>query len=402
MFMKKNLSSVFVLVMMGIISADAKAIECTPAPDCAGLGYTKSVADCQDSGMIKCPFDTTKVYCEDAGSAGALIPMVGHILYGDGTFSAGKVKGKIPVGIVFDATNRLAVALIDVRPDGMGGSAPMRFGNEYCSIDTLGECGTPSGGACAISGKENTPKIIDWTECNGTPAATATSLYSPVGCTAGFCKKGQWFLPSIVELKDIYKAKAQVSASITLAGGTQLHEGSSSKDSYWSSSRNSGADYTIISMENSKVFFELYNKQQYVRPVVSFREINPSAPTPTPTPTPTYKVGDTVYKNNNEFGRVIRKVGNDLIIGTFPESTETPSRQGVKDYCKNMSGARWTPIQTREDLKAYNQYFDKEIDSIWGVLVVDMRDPFCNGTICFSSPLSSSSHYYMCVSRFKP
>lgn len=42
-------------------------ITCTAAPDCASLGYTKSVDQCPDGGM-KCPFDSSKMFCVSAGN----------------------------------------------------------------------------------------------------------------------------------------------------------------------------------------------------------------------------------------------------------------------------------------------------------------------------------------------
>ncbi len=40
------------------------ATDCTPVPDCASLGYTKSASDCSGVTSIKCPFDTSKVFCQ--------------------------------------------------------------------------------------------------------------------------------------------------------------------------------------------------------------------------------------------------------------------------------------------------------------------------------------------------
>lgn len=42
----------------------AWATDCTPVPDCASLGYTKSESDCSGTTSIKCPFDTSKVFCQ--------------------------------------------------------------------------------------------------------------------------------------------------------------------------------------------------------------------------------------------------------------------------------------------------------------------------------------------------
>ena len=42
---------------------------CTAAPSCADMGYTKTVSDCSGKNTIKCPFDLTKVSCEDEDSS---------------------------------------------------------------------------------------------------------------------------------------------------------------------------------------------------------------------------------------------------------------------------------------------------------------------------------------------
>ena len=45
--------------------AQTSNITCTAAPDCASLGYTKSIDQCPDGGM-RCPFDQSKMFCVSA------------------------------------------------------------------------------------------------------------------------------------------------------------------------------------------------------------------------------------------------------------------------------------------------------------------------------------------------
>ena len=77
-------------------------ITCTAAPDCASLGYTKSVDQCPDGGM-KCPFDSSKMFCVSAGNMDFVFKdqiAVGHIVYSDGTTTANYNAAKRPIGIV--------------------------------------------------------------------------------------------------------------------------------------------------------------------------------------------------------------------------------------------------------------------------------------------------------------
>ena len=95
---------------------------CTPAPDCASLGYKMTTADCTGQITVKCPTDTSKVFCKVKAKEEV---ETAAILYGDGTVASGIVTGKTPIGVVFDTANRLALALTDVKKDGTAGSETM-------------------------------------------------------------------------------------------------------------------------------------------------------------------------------------------------------------------------------------------------------------------------------------
>lgn len=77
-------------------------ITCTAAPDCVSLGYTKSADQCPDGGM-KCPFDSSKMFCVSAGNMDFVFKnkiAVGDVVYSDGTTSANYNPNKRPIGIV--------------------------------------------------------------------------------------------------------------------------------------------------------------------------------------------------------------------------------------------------------------------------------------------------------------
>lgn len=66
--MKKNIqyqfgASLFALAFSLGASLPAAAQTCVPPPSCDTLGFTKTAADCAGKTILKCPFDTTKVYC---------------------------------------------------------------------------------------------------------------------------------------------------------------------------------------------------------------------------------------------------------------------------------------------------------------------------------------------------
>ena len=260
------------LILSGVLgtffsTSAIAALNCTASPDCASLGYTMTAADCADGVKVACPTDPTKVFCK-AGVQPATC-VVGAILGGDQLCYKDKLPdGVKPVGIVFDTTNKLAVALTDINSSSSAGSSTMMWATGYYDIPTLGNCTDLT--TCGVDGRANTTAILNCgSSCGITPAATATNSYEPSGCSKDFCKKTKWFLPSMRDLITLYDAKSYVNASLSLtasSGATTLTE-----SYYWSSTEFS-SDYAWILNVHSG-FRGSYGKSYnniYVRPVVKY------------------------------------------------------------------------------------------------------------------------------------
>mgnify|MGYP003158853594 FL=1 len=239
---------------------------CTkPETDCAKLGYTKSVSQCSD-GYLKCPYNSAAVFCEDIGAAVA----VGDILYGDGTVANSLVAGKTPIGIVFDTTNHLAVALTDINSSGSAGSSTMYWSTSYYDIPALGNCTSSTDlMTCGVDGRANTTAILNCgSSCGSTPAATATNSYEPSGCSKDFCKKTKWFLPSMRDLITLYNAKSYVNASLSLTASSGAK--TLTKSYYWSSTEFSSNYAWYLWMDDVSRYYGTKDYSEYVRPVVKY------------------------------------------------------------------------------------------------------------------------------------
>ena len=219
---------------------------CTSNPDCATLGYTMTTTECSGLPTIKCPFDTSKIFCDK------VLPItctVGSAIYGDGKcydiYSApSNVK---PVGVVFDATKRLAIALNAVKKDGSAGAEGIKWMENICTIPGATECSNYT--TCATDGRANTDillKIIGG-ECKTCNAAQAVNLYEPNGCNSTFCKKAKWFIPSGLEL-ETYVKNETVKTTLTQLTNMGLAQFA---ESYWqnisSTTRNPGINYVFSS-----------------------------------------------------------------------------------------------------------------------------------------------------------
>lgn len=255
-----------------LISSPAKAsnLDCYATPDCSALGYTMTEADCEGTHFVRCPTDTSKLFCKP--NLYKSICEVGDVLGNDEKcYDAANLPQSVkPIAVVFDVENRLAVALTDVKQDGSAGSERMLWSSSYCDAPNLENCTNSNTviTTCGADGRANTDAILAST-CNGTPyAANAVNNYQISGCSKDFCKQGKWFLPSMRDLYTIYSFKSAVNNTLSLLvtlGASQFMDGY-----YWSSIERYNDFAWVLGMSSG--FTLSYNKYSnyYVRPVLHY------------------------------------------------------------------------------------------------------------------------------------
>ena len=244
-----------------IVASSAYAITCEQVPECSSLGFTQTATDCAGKNMLKCPFDTDKVFC--GGDTGQGCDAVGDILYSDlncydeSSLPSGKVT---PIAVVFDTENRLAIGLKDAGP--MYWMKPGLCGlhGQECNIEGITEFEEDISafsqyylnydvwdGSLLIetilnatdSGKNNTKAVIDL------GGDYALSDYAPGYCyysTEGGQKEGSWFLPSAKESIKIVENSVKINEILTNIGETI-----SSNWYYTSSETYESGDFRLMS-----------------------------------------------------------------------------------------------------------------------------------------------------------
>lgn len=84
------------------LSGETQALTCTAAPSCADLGYTKT--SCSGGGGVKCPFDSSKMFCirEGGGTDYKFNNAISRyqIAYSDGTTGKYYNEDKVAIGVV--------------------------------------------------------------------------------------------------------------------------------------------------------------------------------------------------------------------------------------------------------------------------------------------------------------
>lgn len=262
----------FLYVMLGctILRMSTAHASCVATPECDELGYTST--SCPYGG-VKCPWDTSKLFCGcdgiykykcdgrgyDGGNGQACEDKytsckcanrykwengacvldcsvsacnVGSIVYSDGSCSYCRVENKTPVGVIgaIAGNNRYVVGLNESL------TFWMHRGNGYSPINVEGitDIKNLNDLSKELSGRENTIACMDTAKLY-----YPEDLLNSIACA--YCynyvtpstSKGQWFLPSAIELYAIaYTNIKDVNDALLIAGGKPLGVGYY----YWSSS----------------------------------------------------------------------------------------------------------------------------------------------------------------------
>ena len=216
-----------------MLAYEAQAQTCIPTPDCAGLGYTAT--SCSGA-FLRCPFDTTKMFCASGGGGGATPEsggcLVGMIYYSDGSCSQYRETGKNAVGIV-------------VRDNKLIMSADLST-NIAWAADRVDISGLTNYADVAVvkgdyNGKANTATIVaHYGASASNNAAVLCYNYAPSGMSG---TKNQWYLPAAGELNDYVVGNYEVLSKAFSKIGTNIgsyHWSSSELDDYYAWSAGAG------------------------------------------------------------------------------------------------------------------------------------------------------------------
>ncbi len=252
------------LLLTTAFAAPAIAQNCVNASRCDELGYTKTIADCNGLDTLVCPFDKNKVFCSSPFHDKSC--EVGDTLYSDKKCYSIVPTEAIAIGVVFDAENRLAVALDETKT-----SWASYNGGYDVDIPTLENCDRESLSSCAPSGKNNTSVILTYGKANGIEysAAEYCNKYKTVGT-----QSGDWFLPSTAELLILSANYSVVNAKL-IDLGKALSTNTVYLSNYGSSSEyDKKSCWRINLKEGSGSYWDKYNSYStyyiIVRPVLAF------------------------------------------------------------------------------------------------------------------------------------
>ena len=179
---------------------------------------------------------------------------VGDIFYSDKTCSADVVSGKTPIGVVFDAENRKAIAL-------EGSPSIMEWSTGYIDIPGIPNITIGNYVEQDFNGKANTAAIKAYdSSLSNYPAAKYVYGYKTTGTNAG-----DWYLPALGELNTIYSNKIYINNALSLVGKKDIPTGY-----HWSSSVYSYSKAWGLSLDDGYVGSTSKKNDGFVRPVLAF------------------------------------------------------------------------------------------------------------------------------------
>ena len=185
---------------------------------------------------------------------------VGDILYSDKKcYLGGMLAGKTPIGVVFDAENRKAIALES--------SERMSWSTELSDVSGISNTTDMEKAKQDFNGKANTAAIkAKNSNLSKYPAAKYAYDYTTPGTN-----EGDWYLPALGEMYMVYTNKDFLNYTLPLVGKNAMLS-----SNHWSSSEySSKSAWDLHLSDGSTTFkgnadFTKIKLQYYVRPVLAF------------------------------------------------------------------------------------------------------------------------------------
>ena len=271
--MRKFLLYSSALAVFGLSGGAAEAA-CIQTPTCSSLGYT-STSSC--TGGTKCPFgnywnctasDLNDKITEQTNKITELETQitelkkemvmsncqVGDILYSDMSCDPNVIASKKPIGVVFDRRGKAI---------GLEQSQKYWSATDF-DVPGVDNIKDHTLAIADLDGKKNTSTILAYciTERKSCPAFEYVNSYKTEGT-----KAGDWYLPSIGELYEIYDNMGVLNVALGKIAATRL-----TASWYWSSSEYSigNAWAVVFASGYAHDNFVKDSDSVYVRPVMQY------------------------------------------------------------------------------------------------------------------------------------
>lgn len=241
--------------------------EIKSSEDCFFMGYTKSIFDCPQNGIV-CPLNKFNAYCPDEDKNTQILSgcEIGDILTEDlectksALYLNTSLVLKTPIAVVFSQKPHLAVALNETK------TTRFTFIN---SMFFLSKCSEENYSQCETDGKLNTRSL------KNSFGNTAKNTDNPVNYCLDYVtrgtKKENWYLPSGYEHSLLHKNLNVVNSVLNIIDKhPQMNTIPINENGYYITSNMGKTNLLIFSMKESAVGDFPFAPQIKARPIIAF------------------------------------------------------------------------------------------------------------------------------------
>ncbi len=265
----------FLLILLAEISLfplSAQALDCTATPDCASMGYTKSASDCKNKLTVKCPTDSSKLFCKKGIDVECTI---GSVLGNDQLcYDVDAIPSNvIPIGVMYTGKDKYGVAfkIAVALKNSPSMQVPWSLA-PACDVTELANKVAESGnGTIATFGKTATALIVNSSSCNGSNSAAAYARqYQPSFCSLSFCKAGEWFLGGNIMNSIIVSKDSSLNKTLEALQNKGVNVELLDNVAYWTSIEYSATQAYVVqaSPGGAVTAYVDKNSLRFVRPIL--------------------------------------------------------------------------------------------------------------------------------------
>ena len=220
---------------LALLSGSAEAA-CIQTPTCGAMGYDSTVA-CE--GGIKCPFGNAwnctladkitqmekilKQLQQESQTENFSKCQIGDILYSDFSCNANIISSKIPIGIVFDLTNTLAM--------GLNYANYAVWSKETFDVPDIRNITDNATAQADWQGKKKTQAIQKYCADNKKSCPAFEYLE---GYVAENTSPSDWYMPAFGEVTSLYSNRDKINATLEKLGLPQIpSQGRDGNDNFY-------------------------------------------------------------------------------------------------------------------------------------------------------------------------
>ncbi len=244
-----------------------------PCYSCGEMKYGRMINSCEDFEECQCPVFGAGVCW--SGENKKYSSCFSSVLYGDNREECPGNSNEKPIAIIVDKEKGLAIALNDIGLDGNSGNDKISWDNQVTDFDIpeIENCDMTNFETCGVDGRKNTDAMLNCYENHGEDCpefilANAVNNFQPQHCSADFCEKTKWYLPSAKEWDEIIKQLPKINKTLKALRDWDAAE--IKDETYWTSSEYNKSSAFVFNGKEKTLNISEKSSSARIRPMIKY------------------------------------------------------------------------------------------------------------------------------------